>query len=292
MANLKEIRTRIGSVKSTQQITKAMKMVAAAKLRKAQESIIKIRPYTFKLNEVINSLSAGIEDLSSNPFYDQRETSNILLICTTSDKGLCGSFNSAIIRETQKQIEQYLKDTSKHYHVDLLCIGKKGYDYFRKKNYNIIEHHVDLSKVTFRQIDDIASRILLMFENKEYDLIRFIYNSFKNAAVYKTINQQFLPIEYHPNEIVDEKNQAYINFIFEPSEIEIINALIPTSLKINFYKNILESNAAEFGARMTAMDKATENAEELIGELRLFYNKERQAAITKEILEIIGGSGG
>lgn len=291
MANLKEIRNRIGSVKSTQQITKAMKMVAAAKLKKAQDAIIKIRPYTDKLNVVIKTLSSGLEDLSSNSFYQQREVSKVLIISVTGDKGLCGSFNSSIFRETNKLINSLNEEKTHHYEIDLMCIGRKGHDFFRKQDVNILEYHHDLSKnISFSDIDDIASRVLRMFEGKKYDKVTFIYNSFKNPAVYLTKVEQFLPIQPETEEVETEGAASNINYIFEPTEPEIIDSLIPMSLKINFYRNLLESNAAEHGARMTAMDKATENAQELLGDLKLFYNKERQAAITNEILEIVGGS--
>lgn len=289
MANLKEIRNRIGSVKSTQQITKAMKMVAAAKLKKAQNAIIKIRPYTEKLNGVIKTLSSGLDDLSSNAFYQKRDLERALIITVAGDKGLCGSFNSSVIRETQLLIEELSSGKGHHVEIDLICIGRKSYDYFKKQKVNILEHHADLSKaISFRDIDDLASRVLRMFENKKYDQVYTVYNSFKNAAVYQTKKEQFLPIVPAVEE--DSDTSANINYIFEPEEASIIDSLIPMSLKISFYRNLLESNAAEHGARMTAMDKATENAQELLSDLKLHYNKARQAAITTEILEIVGGS--
>ncbi len=291
MANLKEIRNRISSVKSTQQITKAMKMVAAAKLKKAQDAIIKIRPYAHKLNEAIIELSQGLEDMSQNPFYKVREVHKVLFVVATSDKGLCGSFNTALIRETQHRIEE-LGNEHKNVHVELICIGRKAADFFKKRNYTVIEKHIEMSSnVSYKRVEEIAAKVLRSFENAEYDQVYFAYNAFKNAAVYLTQVQQYLPIL--PGENDDESEEtslSNINFIFEPDEETIINSLIPMSLKIIFYRNILESNAAEHGARMTAMDKASENANEIINDLKLFYNKARQAAITKEILEIVGGT--
>ncbi|MBC8344453.1 MAG: ATP synthase F1 subunit gamma [Bacteroidetes bacterium] len=289
MGNLKEIRTRIGSVKSTQQITRAMKMVSAAKFRKAQDAILKIRPYANKINEVIIPIAEGMEDLSFNPYFQEREINKVLIIPITSDKGLCGSFNSVVVREAVALIDSYGTQ------VDLICLGKKSYDFFSKspKGYHVIDKYVDLtSNVSYDEVEKIADSILTAFAEKEYDEIRLIYNAFTNPAVYTITNDKFLPIESlseKENPAGDTK-QFQHNFIFEPSERIIINELIPTSLKIKFFRTILESNASEHGARMTAMDKATENAEELLAELKLTYNKERQASITKEILEIVGGT--
>ncbi|MBT3424246.1 MAG: ATP synthase F1 subunit gamma [Bacteroidetes bacterium] len=289
MGNLKEIRTRIGSVKSTQQITRAMKMVSASKFRKAQDAILKIRPYANKINEVIIPIAEGMEDLSFNPYFQEREVKRVLVIPITSDKGLCGSFNSTVIREAVNLINSYEAS------VDLICFGKKSFDFFSrsKKGYNIIEKYFDLtSNISFSEIEEVANRILKSFADKEYDEIRFVYNAFTNPAVYTTTNTKFLPLESIVEQDLqsDQAKHMNHNFIFEPSENEIINELIPTSLKIKFFRSLLESNASEHGARMTAMDKATENAEELLGELKLKYNKERQATITKEILEIVGGT--
>jgi F-type H+-transporting ATPase subunit gamma len=294
MGNLKEIRNRISSVKSTQQITRAMKMVSASKLRRAQDAILRMRPYVLKLNEVMMELSEGIEDLSENPYYQDRQVEKILLIPITSDKGLCGSFNSNVIRETEKIIKSYPSIGKKKFKIDLICLGKKGWDHFRKRGYNVVGNYTDLSKnIKYTEVEQIADKVLAQFAHKDYDLILFIYNSFKNAAVYKTTPQQFLPLILEEFERPRTTEKQYKpNFIFEPSDFGIFTQLIPRSLKLNFYRVILESNAAEHGARMTAMNNATENAEELVGELRLTYNKERQATITREIIEIVSGAQG
>ena len=289
MSNLKEIRKRIVSVKSTQQITRAMKMVSAAKFKKAQNAILKIRPYSNKIKEVLSQLSESIDDLSHNPYYQQREIKKILLLVVTSDKGLCGSFNSSVIRETVKEVQHYSALPGKP-QIDIVCIGKKGYDFFSKGNYNITEKHFDFAgHIPFDRVEGMAEKVLGQFTTKEYDLVKFVFNTFKNPAVYIPTAEQYLPV------IIREEDKTVIskkiaNYIFEPSEQEIIEELIPTSLKINFYRVLLESNASEQGARMTAMDKATENAEELLGDLKLTYNKVRQTTITNELLEIVSGA--
>ena len=291
MWNLKEIRNRIVSVKSTQQITRAMKMVSAAKLKKATDAIVRIRPYSYKLKEVIETLADSIDDLNSNPFYDRRPELKVLLIPVTSDKGLCGSYNTNIIRETQRQLNLYKTRKDKRAKLDLLCVGKKGAEYFKKHGYNIIQSYTNMTVHTkYETIDEIATWVLEEFRLKEYDVVKFIYNTFKNAAVYYTTLEKFLQIETEPYKKKSFKDTTVNNFIFEPTEEEIISELIPTSLKVNFFRVVLESIASEHGARMTAMDNATENAEELIGDLLLGYNKARQASITNEILEIVGGA--
>ncbi len=289
MSNLKEIRTRIGSVESTQQITRAMKMVAASKLKKAQNAILKIRPYANKLNEIIVQLFEGIDDISLNPFYKKRTPQKILLIPVTADKGLCGSYNSSIIKTTVHIIEELTSNGSAHQNIDLLCIGKKAKEYFGKNDYNIIDSYTELYGSTYVKVESIATKVLRQFKNEEYDLVKFIFNGFKNAAVYNTTIQQYLPIEQKEETENKEKSVA-LNYIFEPTEEQIIDELIPTSLKVSFYRIILEANASELGARMTAMDKATENAQDILKELKLTYNKARQTNITNEILEIVSGS--
>jgi len=268
-----------------------MKMVSAAKLKKATDAIVRIRPYSYKLKEVIETLAEGIDDLHSNPYYDKRPEIKVLLIPVTSDKGLCGSYNTSIIRETQRQLNLYKTRRDKRAKLDLVCIGKKGAEYFKKHGYNVIQTHTNMSVYTkYEIVEDIATRVLDEFRLKEYDTIKFIYNTFKNAAVYYTTLEKFLPIEVEPSKKKSFKDIIVHNFIFEPTEEEIINELIPMSLRVNFFRVILESIASEHGARMTAMDNATENAEDLINELKLHYNKARQASITSEILEIVGGA--
>lgn len=291
MGNLKEIRNRIVSVKSTQQITRAMKMVSAAKLKKATDAIVRIRPYSYKLKEVIETLAEGIDDLHSNPFYDKRPEIKVLIIPVTSDKGLCGSYNTSVIRETQRQLNLYKTRRDKRAKLDLVCIGKKAAEYFKKHGFNVIQTYTNMSVHTkYETVDEIAAWVLNEFRLKEYDTIKFVYNTFKNAAVYYTTLEKFLPIEVEPSKKKSFKNITVHNFIFEPTEEEIIDELIPTSLRVNFFRVILESIASEHGARMTAMDNATENAEDIINELKLNYNKARQASITNEILEIVGGA--
>lgn len=290
MANLKAIRLRIGSVKSTQQITKAMKMVSAAKFKKAQDAILRLRPYASKINEIVHPLAKGMDDIAENPYYRSAISDKVLIIPVTSDKGLCGSFNSFVIRETIKFTETQ-KNMGKQ--VSLYCIGKKAFDYFTRKGYPVIDKITEISgNIPFSKVVPYAEKIMNSFISKEYDEIYIIYNAYKNPAVYITTNDRFLPLV--PDKENENKRtlQSRFYFIFEPSRSEIIDELIPTSLKVKFYRIILESNAAEHSARMTAMDKATENAEELLYELRLFYNKERQASITKELLEIVSGAQG
>lgn len=289
MSNLKEIRKRIISVKSTQQITRAMKMVAAAKFKKAQNAILKIRPYSNKIKEVLSRLSESIEDLSHNPYYQERELKKVLLVVITSDKGLCGSFNSSILKETKKEFEYY-SSLPTVTDIELVCIGKKGADFFSKAGYKVREKYYDFTgTVHYEQVEKLAKKVLGWFIDKEYDLVKFVFNTFKNPAVYIPTADQYLPVIIRPEDkVVITKRIS--NFIFEPSEHEIIEELIPASLKINFYRVVLESNASEQGARMTAMDKATENAEELLGNLKLTYNKVRQTTITNELLEIVSGA--
>ena len=291
MGNLKEIRNRIVSVKSTQQITRAMKMVSAAKLKKATDAIVRIRPYSYKLKEVIETLAEGIDDLHSNPFYDKRPEIKVLIIPVTSDKGLCGSYNTSVIRETQRQLNLYKTRRDKRAKLDLVCIGKKGAEYFKKHGFNVIQTYTNMSVHTkYETVEEIAAWVLEQFRLKEYDTVKFVYNTFKNAAVYYTTLEKFLPIEVEPSKKKSFKDITVHNFIFEPNEEEIISELIPMSLRVNFFRVVLESIASEHGARMTAMDNATENAEDIINELKLNYNKARQASITNEILEIVGGA--
>ena len=287
MGNLKEIRQRIGSVKSTQQITKAMKMVAASKLRRAQTSIVKIRPYADKIDGFLAELAEGMEDLNQNPYFHERPVENVLIIPITGDTGLCGAFNSYVISNAIALFEE-----NKNHKTDSICIGKKGGKTLQKRGYNVLDIHTELSKnIGFEDIKDLAKDVLMKFVNKEYDKVYIVYNEFKNPAVYKTKVQQFLPVSV--DEFFDDKKGeagGNKNFLFEPSENEIVEELIPKSLLISFYRMVLESNASEHGSRMTAMDKATDNANELLKDLKLTYNKARQAAITNEILEIVGGS--
>ncbi|GAB4249890.1 MAG: ATP synthase F1 subunit gamma [Vicingaceae bacterium] len=285
MANLKEIRNRITSVKSTRQITSAMKMVSAAKLRRAQDAIVQLRPYAQKLQEILGNVSASL-DASEGIYSEQRETNNILLVAVTSNRGLCGGFNANIIKAVKKYIAE-----EKNANVSVLCVGKKGFDIF-KKTPNIVassslkqQLNYLFDELTYDNVSKEAENIMSSFVNKEFDKVFIIYNQFKNAAVQEVVFEQFLPI------VANNNNQSSAtDYIFEPNKAFIIEELIPKSLKTQFFKALLDSHASEHGARMTAMHKATDNATELINELTLSYNKARQAAITGEILEIVAGA--
>lgn len=281
MANLKEIRNRITSIGSTMQITSAMKMVSAAKLKKAQNAITQMRPYADKLTELLQSLSATLDSDEGGVYSEQKEISKVLLVVITSNRGLCGAFNSSVIKATVKNIE----DNYKGKQIDLLTIGKKGNDILSKK-YTIIENQKDVyDDLTFDNVAVIAERVMDLFKSGRYDKIELVYNRFKNAATQIETIEQFLPIAP-----LERTSNVNIDYIFEPSKLKIVLELIPKSLKTQLYKAIRDSFASEHGARMTAMHKATDNATELRDDLLLSYNKARQAAITSEILEIVGGA--
>ncbi|GAB4251043.1 MAG: ATP synthase F1 subunit gamma [Ekhidna sp.] len=287
MANLKEVKGRIQSVVSTQQITKAMKMVAAAKLRRAQDRIIQMRPYSQKLSEIIQNVSAGQSDSSGTPYSEVRNVNKVLLVVVTSDRGLCGAFNSSVFKYTRALIKDKYADEEATGNLEILPIGKKSYEFFKKRNYQVVEGYSHLiEKLNFDEARDAAESIMDGFLSGDYDRVEIIYNEFKNVATQIVKNEQFLPIQ----DAEVEEVEAEVDYIYEPSKDFIFEELVPKSLKIQFYKTLLESNASEHGARMTAMDKATENADELLKDLRLTYNRTRQAAITKEILEIVGGA--
>lgn len=282
MANLKEIRNRIGSIKSTMQITSAMKMVSASKLKKAQDAIIAMRPYSSKLTELLQNLSTTLDGEIGGAYTNQREVSKVLLVVVTSNRGLCGGFNSSIVKETIRNIEENYSNVS----VDIFGLGKKGADVLGKE-YNVIETNNDIfDKLTFANTAEIAEKLMHLFVDSTYDKIEIIYNQFKNAATQIPQVEDFLPIKA----VAEGDSNSNTDYIFEPSKEEIILELIPKSLKMQLYKAVRDSFAAEHGARMTAMHKATDNAKELRDELLLTYNKARQAAITNEILEIVGGA--
>jgi len=283
MANLKEIRNRITSIKSTMQITSAMKMVSAAKLKKAQDAIVAMRPYSSKLTELLQNLSATLDGDSGGSFATQREVSRVLLVVVTSNRGLCGGFNSSITKETARTVKEKYKNVS----VDLLTIGKKGGDVLGR-SHNIIEKRNDIfDDLTFNNVAIIAEKLMDMYVDGSYDKIELVYNQFKNAATQIPQVEQYLPI--NPVE-VSATVTTNSDYIFEPSKEEIVEALIPKALKTQLYKALRDSFASEHGARMTAMHKATDNAKDLRDDLLLTYNKARQAAITNEILEIVGGA--
>jgi len=281
MANLKEIRNRITSIGSTMQITSAMKMVSAAKLKKAQDAITQMRPYAEKLTELLQSLSASLEGEVGGVYSQQKEVSKVLIVVITSNRGLCGGFNSSVIKGTAKYIEENYKGKQ----VELLTIGKKGFDIL-SKTHKIVEKNIEIfDDLTFDNVAVIAEKIMSLFAEGRFDKVELVYNHFKNAATQITTIEQFLPIEPVKGAI-----KVNTDYIFEPSKAEIVLQLIPKSLKTQLYKAIRDSFASEHGARMTAMHKATDNATELRDDLKLTYNKARQAAITNEILEIVGGA--
>ena len=282
MANLKEIRNRIGSVSSTMQITSAMKMVSAAKLKKAQDSIIAMRPYSIKLTELIKSLTSSNSLDADNILSTKREINKILIVVITSNRGLCGAFNSNIIKEVQFLINDKFKSSK----VSLITIGKKGTEFFSKKNLVYSSHDEIYDDLNYENVSNIAQKIIDSFIDGSFDKVMLVYNQFKNAATQIIKSEGFLPLESETFDHTSEVN----NYIYEPSEELVLNELIPKSLKIQLLKSIKDSIASEHGARMTAMHKATDNATELRDQLKLSYNKARQAAITNEILEIVGGA--
>ena len=285
MASLKEVKERIQSVSSTQQITKAMKMVAAAKLRRAQDRIVQLRPYSEKLAALLANVSSGNNEEGMNTYSEEREVKRVLIVPVSSDRGLCGAFNSNVVKVCRRLIES---DELQGKEVEVLPIGKKSYDNFRKKGYPMVNDFYEVfGDLTFDNVREAAEYAMNSYAEGKYDKVYLVYNEFKNVATQIVQTEQFLPIvEIEQDETVN----TGIDYIYEPSKDFIVEELIPKSLKIQFYKAVLESNASEHGARMTAMGKATDNAAELLKELKLTYNRTRQAAITKEILEIVGGA--
>ena len=281
MSGLKEIRNRISSVSSTMQITNAMKMVSAAKLKKAQDSITATLPYSNKLSELVKNISASIDSVDSNPLFVARDVKKPLIIVITSNKGLCGGFNSNVIKEVYNIGAEYGSNKP-----DLLTIGKKGDDILKKK-FNVISSHNDLfDEFSYLNVKSIASKIMELYTDEKYDEVILVYNHFKNAATQIITKEQFLPISENNDDNVSTSG----DYIFEPNREKILEELIPKTLSIQLFKSISDSIAGEHGARMTAMHKATDNASELRDQLKLTYNKARQTAITNEILEIVGGA--
>ena len=286
MANLKEIRNRISSVSSTMQITSAMKMVSAAKLKKAQDAITAMRPYSEKLTELLQNLSATLDADTGSKYSDQREANKILVVAITSNRGLAGAFNSNIIKEARNLAAN--KYAGKQ--VDLMTLGKKGNDILKKTGTIVENNNGILDDLSFETTSEIAEKLMGLFSEGKYDRIILVYNHFKNAATQLVMSEQFLPI-LPPKQIEGQDAKTSETFyIFEPSKEEIVEALIPKSLKTQLFKALRDSVASEHGARMTAMHKATDNAKELRDDLRLQYNKARQASSTNEILEIVGGA--
>ena len=281
MANLKEIRNRITSISSTMQITSAMKMVSAAKLKKAQDAITAMRPYAEKLTELLQNLSASLDGDVGGEFTTQREVKKVLIVAITSNRGLCGAFNTNVIKEAKSRSEYYAGKQ-----VDIFAIGKKGNDILSKTSTVIDNQSAVFDQLTFDNVAVIAETLTQKFVSGEYDKIELVYNQFKNAATQIVQVEQFLPLAA----IQTNKVVSNADYIFEPAKEEIVMTLIPKALKTQLYKGIRDSFASEHGARMTAMHKATDNATDLRDALKLTYNKARQAAITNEILEIVGGA--
>jgi F-type H+-transporting ATPase subunit gamma len=286
MASLKEVKSRITSVISTQQITKAMKMVAAAKLRKSQDRITQMRPYAQKLTHLFQNLSAAGQD--EQAWYNTKRTEEkILLVVISSDRGLCGSFNSTIIKAVARQIADNYSVQAAKGNVTILPLGKKVFEFFGKRNYKIVSDYWNIFHgLSYDKASEVGDYLMNSFRAGQYDKIEIVYNEFKNVATQILRVEQFLPV-VQPKK---EEKSVETDYIYLPNQEEIVIGMVPKALKIQLFKSILDSNAAENGARMTAMDKATENAGELLKELKLTYNRTRQAAITKEILEIVAGA--
>lgn len=287
MPSLKEVKNRITSVVSTQQITKAMKMVAAAKLRRSQDRILQMRPFAHKLAYILRNLSSAQGDGADNWFSAVREEKKILIVAVSSDRGLCGSFNTNVFKGVLRLINEKYEQQNRQGNVAVLSIGKKAEDYFGKRKFPMVKNFTGvIASLTFDRVADASEYIMDAFKKGTYDKVEIVYNEFKNVATQVLRTEQYLPVVMPER----EEKTSEVDYIYQPDRETIVTGLIPKSLKVQLFKAVLDSNAAENGARMTAMDKATENAGELLKELRLTYNRTRQAAITKEILEIVGGA--
>ncbi|MFD0748629.1 ATP synthase F1 subunit gamma [Mucilaginibacter calamicampi] len=293
MANLKEVRNRIGSVNSTQQITKAMKMVSAAKLKRATNAIVELRPYANKLKELLANLSSSLED-GASPFLQQREPTRVLIVAITSNRGLAGAFNANVIKTTNNLIAEKYSEQHKAGNVSIVAIGKKSQEYYERRKYNVIGNNNEVyNNLSFTTVSAITDSIMDGFLKGKYDRVEIVYNHFRNAAMQFLITEQLLPVpKAEKTEATAAKGEinAQVDYILEPSKEEIVEQLIPKNIKIQLYRGVLDSVASEHGARMTAMDKATENAGELLKALKLSYNQARQAAITTELTEIVSGA--
>jgi F-type H+-transporting ATPase subunit gamma len=287
MANLKEVRNRIASVSSTQQITKAMKMVSAAKLKRATSAIIQLRPYANKMKDILSNLSASM-DGSNSPYTLEREPNKVLIISISSNRGLAGAFNMNVIKMTNNLISDKYSDQLRKGNVHIVAIGKKVQDFYEKRKYTVIGNNNELfSDLSFENTSKITESVMAAFAKGEYDRVELVYNQFRNAAVQILTTEQLLPVPKSDNV---KANTTQVDYILEPTQEEIVEQLIPKSIKTQVYKAVLDSHASEHGARMTAMDKATENAGDLLKALKLSYNQARQAAITTELTEIVSGA--
>ncbi|MBC8172876.1 MAG: ATP synthase F1 subunit gamma [Chitinophagales bacterium] len=284
---LKEVRTRIGSVTSTQQITKAMKMVSAAKLRRAQEAVQQMRPYSLKMGEMLSNIAGGSQGDVKIAYAEQREIKNALIVVITSDKGLAGAFNANVVKAVKSVIqERYSKLPASN--IKLLFIGKKGFDGLKRSKFTLQNDHIGLFRgLSFEKTAEVTAYIKEGFVKREFDEVMVVYNKFKNAATQILETDQFLPIKKVESKSEKKTN---IDFIFDPDKEQLIEELVPKILNTTFFRYVLDSNASEHGARMTAMDKASDNANELLKELKIQYNRERQAAITTELTEIVSGA--
>ncbi|MDF2431152.1 MAG: F-type H+-transporting ATPase subunit gamma [Mucilaginibacter sp.] len=292
MANLKEVRNRIKSVSSTQQITKAMKMVSAAKLKRATNAIVQLRPYANKLKELLANLSASLED-GSSPFLEEREPNRVLIIVVSSNRGLAGAFNANVIKTANNLIAEKYGNQLRAGNVSIVAIGKKSQEYYQRRKYNVIGNNNDLYlNLNFENTATITQSIMDGFLKGEYDRVELVYNQFKNAAMQILVAEQLIPVPKPEKKAENKKDTktTQIDYILEPSKEQIVEQLIPKNIKTQLYKAVLDSNASEHGARMTAMDKATDNAGELLKALKLSYNQARQAAITTELTEIVSGA--
>jgi F-type H+-transporting ATPase subunit gamma len=295
MANLKEVRNRITSVSSTQQITKAMKMVSAAKLKRATNAIVQLRPYANKLKDLLANLSASLED-GASPYLQQREPVRVLVVVVSSNRGLAGAFNANVIKTANNLIAEKYSEQLRAGNVSIVAIGKKSQEFFERRKYNVIGNNNDLyHDLNFVNASKITESIMKGFISGDYDRVELVYNHFRNAAIQYQVAEQLLPVplpEAKKDEVKTKEavTETQVNYILEPSQEEIVEQLIPKNIKIQLYRAVLDSNASEHGARMTAMDKATENAGDLLKALKLSYNQARQAAITTELTEIVSGA--
>jgi len=290
MANLKEVRNRIASVNSTQQITKAMKMVSAAKLKRATNAIVQLRPYATKLKEMLANLSASIED-GASPYLQEREPVRVLVVVVSSNRGLAGAFNANAIKTANNLIAEKYSDQLRAGNVSVVAIGRKAQEYYQRRGYQVIGDNNDVyADLNFINVSKITESIMQGFVNGDYDRVELVYNHFRNAAMQILVSEQLLPVPKAEADAKADNNASQIDYILEPSQEGIVEQLIPKNIKIQLYRAVLDSNASEHGARMTAMDKATENAGDLLKALKLSYNQARQAAITTELTEIVSGA--
>ena len=289
MANLKEVRIRIASVNTTQQITKAMKLVAASKLKRAQDRILQMRPYSEKLNEILSNIMGNLEGGTSLSFNKKRDVKNVLIVLITSDKGLAGGFNSNLIKTARKLVTETYATQRNNGGVSMLFVGKKGYDFFKKEtDLNLNTDNVSMMNgLTFERSQKVSEFLMQSFADEKYDVIEVVYAKFVNAATQRFMVERFLPVEASSEK---KTSKAKADYIFEPEKEQLLEELVPKILNTQLFKALLDTNASEHGARMVAMDSATNNAQELMKTLKIQYNRERQAAITKEILEIVGGA--